>query len=108
MDGTLDTSERKQTFLNNLLTIHLTDEKYYNNFEYEMRAKIKLDSSFRTREPEPGSSGAKTNDNELALKHLLYLADFMSKLKVKYQTTDLVLKKRQKQMEQMIRDYNKK
>ena len=32
-------------FLNNLLTLHLTDEKYYNKFEYEMRAKIKLDST---------------------------------------------------------------
>ena len=42
-DGALDTKSHRYNFIKNLLTVHMTDEKYYNKFEYEMRAKFKID-----------------------------------------------------------------
>ena len=57
-----------KNFTWNILTIHLTDQKLYNKFGYTLKAKVKIGS-----------------DKDLMIvRNLLYLADFMSKLKVKY------------------------
>lgn len=97
-------------YLNNVYTIHLTDQKLYNKFEYEMRAQIGITEPASAKEVASNSmdeSNDTRNFQASMIKNMLYIGDFMSKLKIKYQVMKATKDRRFRIYERMKRT-NKK
>lgn len=74
-------------FVDSIYTIHLTDQKLYNKFEYEIRAHVGIQAPAEPSDAksEEAADNQSRNFQAQMVRNMLYLADFMSKLRLKYQ-----------------------
>jgi hypothetical protein len=90
-------------YLRRVVTIHLTDQKLYGNFDYEVKMRLAVSTSTfqalsvcgRGTQQEKESRNAESD----LVRHSLHLCDVVSSLKLKHQVSSSILKRREKAYE---------
>ena len=70
----------------------MTDQRFYSKFDYEVRAQIGITvpSTFKERKTKKTDDGNMKNYQAQMLRSILYIADHMSKVTMKYQDISAV------------------
>jgi hypothetical protein len=88
----------------------MTDQRFYSKFDYEIRAQIGITapSSFKERKTKKLDDGNVKNYQAQMLRSILYIADHVNKMSMKYQDINAIQLRRKKIYESIKRTTDKK